>query len=121
MSNDRIMFDDGTTSTAVVAHNKPLPVVNTGGGDSATLTKSSVTMSGASAALVASGATRSIVIVSNASANAPAAVDPTGGTCALDAGVPIPAGQTVIFTGVAARSAMTQIGTNTQKLTVYTG
>jgi hypothetical protein len=26
MANDRIMFDDGTTDTAVVAHDKPLPV-----------------------------------------------------------------------------------------------
>lgn len=121
MANDRIMFDDGTTDTAVVAHDNPLPVTNTGGGDSATLVKTSVTMTGVSAALVAAGATRSVVIVSNASANAPAAVDPTGGTCALDAGVPIPPGQTVMFTGVAARSAMTQIGTNAQKLTVYAG
>lgn len=89
--------------------------------ESATLTKVSVTMGGSSAALVAASATRSIVIVSNTAANAVAAVDPTGGTCALDAGIPIPPGQTVTFTGKAAQSAMTQIGTNTQKLTVYTG
>jgi hypothetical protein len=92
-----------------------------GAADGATLTKASVTMSGSSAALVAASASRAIVIVSNTAANAVAAVDPTGGTAALDAGIPIPPGQTVTFTGKAAQSAMTQIGTNTQKLTVYTG
>jgi hypothetical protein len=92
-----------------------------GSADSVALTKASVTMSGASAALVAASAARAVVLVSNASANAAAAVDPTGGTAALDAGMAIPPGQTVIFTGKAAQSAMTQIGTNTQKLTVYTG
>ena len=89
--------------------------------DGVTLTKASVTMTGSSGVLVAASATRVIVMVSNTSANAPAAADPTGGTAALDAGVPIPPGQTVVFTGKAAQSAMTQIGTNTQKLTVYTG
>lgn len=89
--------------------------------DGATLTKAAVTMSGSSGVLVAASASRLVVLVSNASANAPASVDPTGGTAALDAGMAIPPGQTVIFTGKAAQSAMTQIGTNTQKLTVYTG
>lgn len=89
--------------------------------DGATLTKAAVTMSGSSGVLVAASASRLIVMVSNASANAAAAVDPTGGTCALDAGMALPPGQTAIFTGKAAQSAMSQIGTNTQKLTVYTG
>ena len=78
-------------------------------------------MTGSSGVLVAASATRAVVLVSNASANAAAAVDPTGGTAALDAGIAIPPGQTVSFTGKAAQSAMTQIGTNTQNLTVYTG
>jgi len=89
--------------------------------DGATLTKASVTMSGASAVLVTASATRSVVLVSSTEANGAAAIDPTGGTAALDAGVPIPAGTTIEITGKAAQSAMTQIGTNTQKLTVYTG
>lgn len=89
--------------------------------DGATLTKASVTMSGSSASLVAASASRLVVIVSNTESNAAAAIDPTGGTAALDAGIPIPAGTTIEITGKAAQSAMTQIGTNTQKLTVYTG
>jgi hypothetical protein len=88
---------------------------------SAGLTKSSVTMTGASGVLLAASATRVVVIVSSAEANGAAAVDLTGGTAALDAGVPIPAGTTIEITGKAAQSAMTQIGTDTQKLTVYTG
>lgn len=118
----------GITGGAVsVADDNPLPVYlavppsGSTGDAGATLTKTSVTMTGASAALVAAGTTRSVVIVSNTDSNAPAVVDPTGGTAALDAGVPILPGATVKFTGTAARSAMTQIGTNTQKLTVYTG
>ena len=90
-------------------------------GDGATLTKASVTMTGASGVLLAASATRVVVIVSSTEANGAAAVDLTGGTAALDAGVPIPAGTTIEITGNAAQSAMTQIGTNTQKLTVYTG
>jgi hypothetical protein len=89
--------------------------------DGATLTKAAVTMTGSSAALVTASATRTIVIVSNAEANSPAAVDITGGTAALTAGIPVPAGTTIEITGKAAQSAMTQIGTNAQVLTVYTG
>jgi len=89
--------------------------------DGATLTKAAVTMTGSSAALVAASAARTIVMVSNAEANSPAAVDITGGTAALTAGIPVPAGTTIEITGKAAQSAMTQIGTNAQFLTVYTG
>jgi len=124
MANDRIMFDDGTTEVAVVAHNKPLPVYLAATGpnsDGATLTKVAVTMSGASGVLVAASATRRSVMVSNPAANAAAAFDPTGGTCSLTAGIPLAAGQTITITGKAAQSAMTQIGTNLQVLTVYTG
>ena len=89
--------------------------------DNVTLTKASVTLDGSSDALVAANELRKIVIVSNPAANANAAVDPTGGTCALDAGIPLAPGGTYEFTGKAARSAMTCIGTNGQKLVVYTG
>lgn len=89
--------------------------------DGATLTKSAVTMTGVSAVLVAASATRKIVIVSSSTSNASAAIDPTGGTAALTAGIPLEGGDTQTFTGKAAQSAMTQIGTNTQLLTVYTG
>lgn len=109
------------------AARSPVFLVDPDTGDSlaapsnATLTKSSVTMTGSSGVLVAASATRAVVIVSNTESNAAAAIDPTGGTAALDAGIPIPAGTTIEITGKAAQSAMTQIGTNTQKLTVYTG
>ena len=88
---------------------------------SATLTKAAVTMTGASGVLVGASASRLIVIVSSTEANSAAAIDPTGGTAALDAGIAVPAGTTIEITGKAAQSAMTQIGPNTQKLTVYTG
>ena len=89
--------------------------------DGAVLTKAAVTMSGASGVLVAASASRSIVIVSNAAANAAAAIDITGGTAVLTSGIALAAGQTLEITGKAAQSAMTQIGTNAQVLTVYTG
>lgn len=89
--------------------------------DGATLTKSSVTMTGASAQLVAASASRSIVIVCSAASNSPAAIDPTGGTAALTSGIPLAGGGVIKVTGKAAQSAMTQIGTNTQTLTVFSG
>lgn len=88
---------------------------------SATLTKAAVTMTGASGVLVGASAARLSVMVSNPAANATAAIDPTGGTAALTAGIPIGPGETIEITGKAAQNAMTQIGTNTQVLTVYTG
>lgn len=91
------------------------------GTDGRMLTKSSVTMTGSSATLVAADATRMYVIVSSTESNSSAAIDPTGGTAALDAGIPLPAGTTIEISGTPAQRAMTQIGTNTQKLTVYTG
>ena len=103
-----------------VSESRPLPVeilALTSG----TLTKSTVTMSGASGVLVAADATRAIVIVSSTSGNASAAIDITGGTCALDSGIQIAGGDTIQIVGREAQSAMTQIGTTTQKLTVYTG
>ncbi len=89
--------------------------------DVVTLTKAAVTMTGASAALVAAAPSRKIVIVCSTAGNAAAAIDPTGGTAALTAGIPLGSGERIEITGVAARSAMTQIGTNAQLLTVYTG
>lgn len=89
--------------------------------DGSTLTKSSVTMSGASATLVAASSSRKIVIVANASGNALAVVDITGGTASATSGIPLAGGEKLEIVGKAAQSAMTQIGTNTQVLTVYTG
>lgn len=91
------------------------------GTDGRSLTKSSVTMTGSSGVLVSANPNRLYVIVSSTEANSSAAFDPTGGVCALDAGIPLPAGTTVEISGTPAQSAMTQIGTNGQKLTVYTG
>lgn len=103
----------GTPSGPVITVQEPW--------DGATLTKSAVTMTGVSATLVTASATRLIVVVSNASANGAAAVDPTGGTAALDAAIALAPGTTLVLTGKQAQSAMTQIGTNGQNLTVYTG
>lgn len=89
--------------------------------DGVALTKVTVIMTGVSAVLVAASTTRRIVIVSSTTANASAAIDPTGGAAALTAGMPLEGGDTLTFTGKSAQSAMTQIGTNTQLLTVYTG
>lgn len=91
------------------------------GTDGRALAKASVTMSGSSGALVAADATRMYVIISSTGTNSPAAIDPTGGTAALDAGIPMAGGTTIVISGTPAQSAMTQIGTNGQKLTVYTG
>lgn len=103
----------GSTSGGVVTVQRPE--------DGVALTKVAVTMGGSSATLVAASTSRLIVMVSSTYTNAAAAIDPTGGTAALDAGIPLLGGGTLIFTGKEAQSAMTQIGTNTQKLTVYTG
>ena len=91
-------------------------------GGAITWTKSSVTMTGASAPLLAANALRKGVIVCSTAGNAAAAFDPTGGTSALDAGVPVGGGEMKWIIGAACPvGAMTQIGTNTQKLTVYEG
>ena len=96
-------------------------LITSRGSDGVTLTKAAVTMTGASGVLVAAEPTRAVVLVSNPAANATAAIDPTGGTAALTAGIPLGPGATIEITGKAAQSAMTQIGTNAQVLTVYTG
>ncbi len=108
------------SSTIPVSEAKPLPVVLTNLTGTA-LTRSTVTMSGVSAELVPADAARRIVIVSSSRSNGDAAFDPTGGTCALDAGIALSGGDTVQITGKEAQSAMTQIGANGQKLTVYVG
>ncbi|MDB5487502.1 MAG: hypothetical protein JWQ58_1217 [Reyranella sp.] len=116
-----IAYQSATRRSAIpVSEAAPLPVVLTTLTGTA-LTRLTVTMSGGSAELVAADATRRVVIVSSAKANGDAAIDPTGGTCALDAGISLSGGDTVQITGKEAQSAMTQIGTNGQKLTVYVG
>lgn len=133
----RIIFDNGLgNKKAAVSASEPLPVDiggstpgNPSGGvlttqkpeDGSTLTKLSITMSGASAPLLAANSNRLIVIVCNAVGNSDAAIDITGGAAALDAGIPLGPRGTVTITGKAAQSAMTQIGTSGDKLTVYTG
>jgi uncharacterized membrane-anchored protein len=89
--------------------------------DLSTLTKVPITMTGVSAVLLAADVNRKLVIVASTAANSAAAIDPTGATCALDSGLPLPGGGAIRISGKAAQSAMTQIGTNGQKLTVYTG
>lgn len=87
------------------------------------LTKlSPVVGTGASASLVTANSSRTIVIVASAESNDPAAFDPTGGTCALDVGIPLKPGFAALpITGVAAQSAMTFIGSIGDKFTVYVG
>lgn len=106
-----------TTHRFPVDSTTSIPV---GGG--LTWTKSAATMTGSSAVLLAANAARKGVIVSNAAANAQAAFDPTGGTAALTAGIPLSPGQTFWLIGSDCPvGGMTQIGTNTQVLTVYEG
>jgi|GEM_PF-790967 len=116
-----IAFQSAARRNAVpVSEASPLPVVLTqltGAG----LVKSTVTLSGASAELLPADPARRVVIVSSTRTNGDAAIDPTGGVCALDAGIPLSGGDTVQITGKEAQSAMTQIGTIGQKLTVYVG
>lgn len=111
---------DAAGGENVASPSKPIPVALVGLTGSA-LTKATVTMTGVSAQLVAADANRKIVIVSSTKTNASSAIDPTGGICALDAGIPLDGGDTFEITGKEAQSAMTQIGTNGQKLTVFTG
>ena len=98
-------------------HVRPIRILS----GAAALTRSTVTMTGASGPLVPADSSRKIVIVSSTKTNASAAIDPAGGVCALDAGMPIEGGDTLQITGAEAQSAMTQIGTNGQKLTVWQG
>lgn len=86
-----------------------------------TLTRSTKTGTGASAELVAASDTRKIVYVSSAETNSAAAIDPSGGTCALDVGISLRPGDTVTISGKEARSAMTFIASSGQKFTVYEG
>ncbi len=116
-----IAYQSTTRRSAIpVSEASPLPVVLTNLTGTA-LVKSTVTMSGTSAELVPADTARRLVIVSSARTNVDAAIDPTGGACALDAGIPLAGGDTVQITGKEAQSAMTQFGANGQKLTVYVG
>lgn len=80
-----------------------------------------VTMTGSSGGLVAGNNARQIVLVVNAKGNDTAVVGVTGVPAALDEGIPVEGGDMLKVTGAAARSAMTQLGTAGQKLTVYVG
>jgi len=120
MAHD-IAYQSAVRRSAIpVSEASPLPVVLTNLTGTA-LARSTVTMTGVSAELLPADATRRIVIVSSTKTNADAAIDPTGGACALDAGIPLSGGDTVQITGKEAQSGMTQIGANGQKLTVYVG
>lgn len=120
MAQDIAYQSTARRNAVPVSEANPLPVVLTNLTSTA-LVKSSVIMSSASAELVPADPTRRIVIVSSTRTNADASIDPTGGICALDAGIPLSGGDTVQITGKEAQSAMTQIGTSGQKLTVYVG
>lgn len=83
------------------------------------LTQSIVTMSGASDVLVEADDDRTSVTVVNGYDNDLAVIGITGEVAALDEGWPLPPGGGVKISGTAAQSAMTQIGTSGEKLTVY--
>jgi hypothetical protein len=118
-------FADGQTIAVQVDEHGFLKTVDGGAapvGGGITWTKTAVTMTGASAALVAANADRKGLIVSSTATNAGAAIDITGGTAALDAGIPLAGGGTIVLTGSDCPvGAITQIGTNAQLLTVYEG
>lgn len=91
-------------------------------GGGITWTKTAVTMSGASANLLAANTARKGFMVASTATNAAAAIDITGGTAVLSAGLPLAGGQTIFMTGTdCPLGIITQIGTNTQLLTVYEG
>jgi hypothetical protein len=92
-----------------------------GGEASATLTETIVNLTGSSQDMLAADANRRIVIVANAATNNDAAVSLTNQTASLTQGIPAKAGIAWQIAGKAAQSAMKCIGTNGQKLTVYTG
>lgn len=92
------------------------------GGESAVaLAETIVNLTGSSQSMLSADASRRIVIVANAATNSDAAVSLTGQTASLTQGIPAKAGIAWQVAGKAAQSAMTCIGTNGQKLTVYTG
>lgn len=91
-------------------------------GGGLTWTKTAVTMSGASGTLLAANTGRKGFMVASTATNAAAAIDITGGVAALTAGLPLAGGQTIFMTGAdCPLGIITQIGTNTQVLTVYEG
>lgn len=87
--------------------------------DGGALTKVPLTMSGESGVLVGADDDRKSVSVFNADTNDLAVIGLAGETVTLIDGVPIAPGGGIRITGTAAQSAMTQIGTAGQKLTVY--
>lgn len=108
-------------ATAVVPH-----VVNGDGtvsasGQGIAWTKTAITMTGVSAALIGANANRKRLVISSASGNGAAAIDLSGGTAALTAGLALNGGDTIILTDGDCRGAVTQIGTSGQVLTVFEG
>lgn len=100
----------------------PLPVSVSEAVGALTWTKTAVTMSGASATLLALNASRKAFIVSSTATNSSAAIDITGGTAVLSAGIPLAGGASLSMSGAdCPTTAITQIGTNAQVLTVYEG
>lgn len=112
-----IVVNGGELSVA-----NPVPVSISEAVGTITWTKTAVTMTGASATLLAANAARTGLIVSSTGTNAAAAIDITGGTAALTAGIPLAGGSSLSLTGSECPvGAITQIGTNAQVLTVYEG
>lgn len=106
---------------------QPLPVTSTPSGTAPvgggiTWTKSAVTMTGASATLLAANAARKGMMVSNPASNAVAGIDITGGTASLTSGLVLQPGTSIALTGADCPvGLMTQFGTNAQLLTLYEG
>lgn len=132
IAQNRPTFDNSTAGggpagnpAQTVDPNHPLPVTTTAGSKvvgTTTWTKSTVTQSGSSKNLLAANTARTGVIVYNPSTNATVWIDPSGGTVAAEAGIPVLAGTYFTMTGsVTAKTAITTIGTNTQTVTVWEG
>jgi len=85
-----------------------------------TWSKTTLTLNGSSQTLVAASKTRKGLIVYNRSTNATVTIDISGGNAT--AGLPVAAGQFIMFTGqLGPNNAVTILGTNTQIVDVWTG
>ena len=118
-----LTFDPATPDTPnrprVASESQGFPVTSQ---KISTWTKTVVTMSGASAQLLPPNDARKAVMVCSTKGNTDAAYDISGGTAALDAGIPISGGDVHLLTGgEVPKGAITQYGASGQKLTVYEG
>ncbi|HZP98274.1 MAG TPA: hypothetical protein VFB13_01970 [Reyranella sp.] len=105
-----------------VSASAPLPVQQVEPVGSITWTKSTVTLDGSSDQVLAANTARKGLIIVNRVGNAQVDIDIAGGTVAAGTGIPLLAGDRLVFDGAATPlTKITAIGTNTQILNVWEG